>query len=285
MRRVIFALLIPLFLVGCWENEPELLRKVEGNEYVSRGEALVNGLGACAVCHSDKVAPGAVLSGGQVFQDRYGKVTGPNLTQAKTGLAGWSTTDIVKAIRNAYGRDDSELSQEVHQGYLWMSDEDILAIVAYLKTLAPLENKINRRDVGFISRNTTGFWDVHREVTGYVPYIGPNQKIAYGKYLTDSVASCGTCHSSPSTYFSGEKYLNGGKKILRLSGEKLAPCITSLTTEGIGSWTEKDIVNYLETGLTPEKNSIDPEYCPHTFYRNASKQDLEAIAAYLKTVQ
>lgn len=283
MKKV-FLVIVLLLILGCSDEKPAVLRKVEGDLYSKRGEVLVKGLAACGVCHGQSSSPDALLTGGRVVEDLYGELKAPNITPGKSGLYGWTTTEIMEAVRNSVNKDNEDISQGVHKGYLWMSDEDLLSIIGYLKSLPPYENEVERRHVSFISRNTTGFWETKKHVGGYVPSINPADKVPYGQYLTDHLANCAYCHNSPSTLLSGEAYLGGGKRIRRNGVEKIAPPLHNGSDSSLSGWSEKDIVRYLKTAMTPENNIIESDFCPTNFYRNASDYELEAIAAYLKTV-
>lgn len=82
----------------------------------------------------------------------------------------------------------------------------------------------------------------------------------------------------------GEKYLEGGRTISSDLGEKVAPAINGSRVYGLGEWTEAQIVAYLKTGIGPDGSVSDSKFCPTGFYRNASDEDLTAIARYLRTV-
>ena len=283
--RHFLALLLILILASCSGSGPEPRQKIVNPEYLARGARLVNGLAACGACHGKDSAPDSPLSGGRTFEDIYGEVNAPNITSSTdTGIGEWNTNQVMKAIRNSVGKGGTELSQQMHSGYLWMSDEDLLSIVGYIRSLPPAENEVSRRSVGFFSRNTSGIFQSRKKVAGYVPSISPNEKLAYGRYLVENVANCGFCHNSPEALFSSEGYLQGGKRIERGEAEKVAPPLNSSLASPISSWNEAQIVQYLQTGLTPEKKSVDPNFCPYNFYKNASRPELEAVAAYLKTV-
>ena len=284
MGRLILTCIVLFFCAGCSAPEMELHSLPKDPKARERGGELVRGLAACGFCHGERPTAESVLSGGRPQYDKYGEVLAPGITFSNGHLGDWSVSEIVRAIRASRGRDEQYLSPEVHRGYEWMSDDDAFAIVAYLGSLAPAAGEVERRDLSFIDRSTTGFFDAWREVRGYVPGISPRYTIAYGEYLTNHVARCQMCHSSPSTVLSAEEYLGGGRVIRTGNGEKTAPAISGSLTEGIGSWSEKDIIHYLTSGKTPEARAVDPDFCPVGFYRDASQQDLAAIAKYLKTV-
>lgn len=271
-------------LVSCsTEKEVPKPEALKSPELVAKGSALVNGLGACGFCHGLNPDPDSPLAGGRAWEDRYGRVTAPNITPSKSGLGLWTTDQIISAIRGGISKDGEPLSVEVHRGAEWISDADALAISAYLKSLPPIDNQVSRRTISFIDRNTTGFFESRRDVEGYVPEIDRRHEVEYGEYLVSHVARCTQCHNSEKTVFSGEEALAGGKDIKTDDGLKVAPGIANSTLYGVGSWSEADIVSFLRSGVTPEKREIDSRFCPVRFYARAEPSDLTAIAKYLKS--
>jgi len=273
-------LLLTSTFLGCDSPTTRAVIVPTSPKQFARGEQLVKGLAACGWCHGTEADPFSPLAGGRAQSDRYGEVKAPNLTQDPSGLQGWQAQDVMEALRTgrARGRD---LSTEVHRGYEWMSDADLIAIVAYLRALPPVQSAVERRDVGLIARNTTGMMEARKEVKGYVPEVGRRFAAEYGQYLTDHVARCGSCHNSESTFLSSEMYLAGGKTVLTPQGEKVAPNISSSTLYGVAGWTEEGLVHFLQSGERPDGSVAA---CPTAFYRLAPVEDLELIARYLKTV-
>ena len=251
---------------------------------VARGRELVRGLGACGFCHGQSAEPNAPLSGGRPAYDAYGEVIAPNLTPAAGALDGWSPLELLRAIRYAVDKNGSPRSPEVHRGFEWLADNDALAVAAYLKTLPAVENIPPRRSVSFVDRNTTGLLLGSASEVGYVPEIDRRFEVQYGGYLTDHVARCIQCHNSPATVLTSEEYLVGGTTVRSEKGLKVAPGITNSDTQGIGSWSEDDVVHYLKTGRSPQGQTSDTDFCPTHFYRNAPERDLRAVAKYLKSL-
>jgi len=281
----LLVIVVSTVLVACGPRPTFPVPDILEPERVAYGRDLANGLAACGFCHGEQSIPGSPLSGGRVLTDSYGTVVAPNITPATSGIGEWQISEIVSALRGARGADQRHLSLEVHRGYEWMSDRDLYAIVAYLRALPAVENEVPRRSIGALARNTTGFFDRWREVRGYVPPINPQDKVAWGGYLVDHVARCGSCHDLPGGFFTGGRYLSGGQEI-EIDGEsRLAPDITADERLGIGSWSEAEIIYYLQTGEAPGNKFVDPTFCPTNFYARADKSDLQAIAAYLKTLR
>jgi mono/diheme cytochrome c family protein len=276
---------VSLFVSSCSVPEPDLVTHIVDPSAVMSGKELAQGLAACGFCHGQLASAQSPLVGGRIIYDKYGQVTAPNITGSVSGVGTWTTNQLVRAIRAGVGKDEALLSPEVHRGFEWMADEDVLSIVSYLRSLPPVDNTVERRSVSFIDRNTTGFFDRAQEVRGYVARIQPRFEIAYGEYLATRVARCQSCHNGPSTLLTEEQPFAGGKTIVTESGERIAPGITGAEVDGLGNWSEQEIVHYLQSGETPEGRAIDPEFCPVEFYRNAAPADLKAIAHFLKAVQ
>ena len=123
---------------------------------VKRGEYLVELLG-CGSCHTDGALEGVpdfdrALAGsgiGIAFSnpmgnDRPGIVFPPNLTpDEETGLGSWSDQQIADALRMGAGRHTGRrIVIMPWQGYRKMTDEDVAAIVAYLRSIKPVRHKV-----------------------------------------------------------------------------------------------------------------------------------------------
>lgn len=115
---------------------------------VERGRYLVQ-FGGCNDCHSPgyffgKTTPETYLSGSDVgFQMPQGIFVGPNLTPDKTGLGDWSEEQIVKALQTGERPDGRILAPIMPwHAFAKLTAEDVVAIAKFLKSLAPVENKV-----------------------------------------------------------------------------------------------------------------------------------------------
>jgi mono/diheme cytochrome c family protein len=85
----------------------------------------------CIGCHG----PG--LSGGKIEGDPDGRVY-PNLTPHESGLGDWTESDFMRALREGKRKDGSAISDEMPwKAYAAMSDEELKAIYAYLRSVPP----------------------------------------------------------------------------------------------------------------------------------------------------
>lgn len=269
---------------GCSRPPSDKVAEPVGEEFVYRGKVLAQGLAACGFCHGDPLIPDSTLAGGRELHDEYGIVRASNLTPSTDGIAEFSTEELVKVFRQGSGRKKRQLSTEVHKGYEWLSDYDLLALIGFLRAQQPVEGEVETREIGFVDRNTVGLLEARREVRGYVPQIDARYAVPYGEYLVDHVARCAGCHSSAATLLADEEYLGGGTVVKMPEGEKMAPNITGSPLYGVGNWSEDAIVAYLRTGMLPDGAAVDAHFCPVKYYARAPESDLRAIAKYLRTV-
>lgn len=251
---------------------------------VSRGRHLAEGFGSCGFCHSVNGKPGSILSGGRPMSDVFGDVAGPNVTVAQSGIGDWTEVDVRTLLRENKRPDGVYLYSSFHKGLEWMSDSDVTAIIAYLRSLPAVDSDVERREVGFIGRNTTGFFTSVPEVMGYVPQISESFRVEYGEYLTNSIAGCNRCHARSGGTLSSDEFMAGGEEISFDGEVKVAPNITQSKDSGIGNWSEEDLQTYLLTGRTPAGRTIDARFCPVEFYQRATPAEIDAVVAYLRTV-
>ena len=251
---------------------------------VGRGAQLAEGLAACGFCHSLQGKPGAALSGGRVMSDTFGDVAGPNITIAPTGIGTWSETDIRNLMRANKRPDGTYLYSRFHKGNEWMSDADLTALIMYLRSVPAVDNTVERRDISWLERNTTGFFTSAAEVKGYVPQIAPRFRVQYGEYLTNSVAACDRCHATPGGTFGSDEPLTGGAEIPFDGETKVAPNISQSKIAGIGNWSEVELARYLRTGVTASGREVDKRFCPVEFYQRATPEEIDAVVAYLRSL-
>jgi mono/diheme cytochrome c family protein len=128
----------------------------ENREAVSRGEYLVELLG-CGACHTDGALIGEPdadrsLAGSRIgiaytspLQDRYpGVVYAPNITpDEETGIGRWSDQQIANAVRAGLGRHGARrILVMPWQGYAQISNEDVYAIVGYLRNIKAVRHRV-----------------------------------------------------------------------------------------------------------------------------------------------
>jgi hypothetical protein len=203
-----------------------------------------------------------------------GEAVAPNLTpDAETGSATWTDDQIARAIREGVKHDDSTLFPMMpYELYRNLSDEDLAAVVVYLRSLTPVRNPLPPMKVNFpvsyLVRSEP------QPVTGEVKGPDVSNPLARGKYLAE--LGCG-CHQAVDKLpFGGGEFLKGPW------GTVTSANITS-DPSGIAYFSEATFVTALRTGYVGarELNSV----MPFGEFKDLSDDDLKAIFSYLRTVQ
>lgn len=284
LAKITGVLAVFFSLLGCAADPVDVIGIPTDQASVRRGQVLVTGFAACGTCHGIDAEPHAALSGGRTVYDLYGAVLAPNITPAKSGIGAWNAGDFVRLMRSSMAPNERRISAEVHSGYEWMSDRDLFSILAYLSMVPPIENAVERRDVSFIARNTTGILELEPKVSGYVPAPEMRFEREYGEYIVKHVARCTACHNTPSTFMSDEVAFGGGRLVKSAEGEVIVPALLNSASAGIGAWSEQDLENYLASGETPSAGLAHAEFCPVRFYANAPAKEVQAVVKYLKSL-
>lgn len=232
---------------------------------VARGRHMVFAVAQCAFCH------GADLGGATVGDDPWiGRVDATNLT-----LGGGRRTfcDWDRAIRYGARADGRSMLLMPSRHYGPLSEDDVVAIVAFLRTVPPVEREIAPRRIGPLSRLVlaSGLANdvfsaldedgvpIRLESRPKVDRVGAARP--GGDSLVD-VGLCRVCHKPD---------LSGGLHPLALPDEPVPP---ALMGEGaMVGWTLDDFVQAMRAGVTPEGRVLDPRYMPWPGY--AGMTDLE----------
>lgn len=282
--------------VGLWLTAPkpvaaerlERIAALDGN--ATAGETLF-WAGGCASCHA---APGAkdearmVLSGGVRLTSDFGTFIAPNISpDAEAGIGGWSISDFANAMLAGVSPDGGHYYPAFPYGsYVRMTDGDIADLFAFMKTLPASDVASLPHDVGFpfnIRRSLGGwkwlfFTDAPRENVNT-----DDPLIARGQYLVEGPGHCGECHTPRNVIggFVTNAWLSGAQNP---EGEGVIPNLTP-GGKSISGWSASDIAYYLESGFTPDFDSVGGSMVE--VQKNMAKLksgDRDAIAAYLKAL-
>lgn len=240
---------------------------------VPRGEHLVRSLAKCVDCHAND------LGGGPVINDpAFAVLYGPNLTTGRGGLlSDYSDAALERAIRHGIARDGRRLMVMPSAEYQFLSDDDVGAIIAYLRTVAPVDRDPVETKIGPIARALYAKGDLplfstvgvlHAEES--VPAVPIDSTVEYGKYLGD--IGCSGCHGA--TY--------GGGKIPGTPPDWPPPA--NLTPGGIGHYTYADFQKALREGVRPDGSAINP-FMPVAATKLMSEVEFVALWKYLRTLE
>jgi len=267
---------------------------------IARGEYIFRFQAQCWGCHQSPAGgQDARQAGGRLFDltdvgPGFGKWYARNLTpDIETGLGGWTDGEIVQALREGLSKDRTTLFPIMPvDWYHGMADDDVLAVVAYLRSLPPAKNHVPRREPSFFAKALLTFKLMKPKDPITEPVIAPPQGVSpeYGRYLSSNLSDCADCHT-PRNLQDGQFYLDslfagssfpygGGEEEPILSYPRN---ITPDVETGIGSWTEEQFLTAVTTGVRPDSTVLTP-HMPYAYYKFWSLDDLKAVFAYLKTL-
>ena len=173
---------------------------------VNRGRYLVEGIGACGVCHTPTFHGMPVLekhlAGGTIFEEEgLGTVPIPNITpDVETGIGGWTDGELIRSIRVGVDNKGKVLVPIMpYPAYKDISDNDVRAIVAYLRTVPPVVNEVSKPKLDFPVNIILGVFPPKPIPVNDVPDPPKGDPVALGKYLV-SLGVCRTCSPSISEF-------------------------------------------------------------------------------------
>jgi mono/diheme cytochrome c family protein len=251
---------------------------------LERGKYLMETIVACGNCHTPQTPqgpePGRELAGGTPFQEPFGTAYASNITpDTATGIGGWTDTQIVAAIREGKRPDGSIIGPPMPIAlYRGISDADAKAIVAYLRQVKPIANKVPR------SQYKVPLPPGYGPPVGKVSAPSPKDKLAYGGYLAGPLGHCTECHSTPDAKGIPDFANRTGGGGLPFNGPWGTSYGANITPNGIGKWTDVQIKVAITTGVRPDGVKLKPPMGFH-YYKGIRADDLDAIVAYLRTLK
>lgn len=298
---VIFLLLIVLLCLGItftigWRPiigaQKRVLtdRKFESTPArLERGRYLVESVNGCFGCHTDQdwSKPGAPpVAGregsGHIWADQdLPWLVAPNITPDKeTGAGAWSDDALARAIREGIGHDGRTLFPMMpYPHYREMSDEDLAAIIVYLRSVPAVRNQLPVTQIPFPLKYLMN--NVPQKVTSVAaPDVSTPEK--QGAYLV-SMAACTDCHTpqDKGEPIPGMEFA-GGFLIHEPNGDVVSTNITP-SASGIGYYNADTFVQALRSGKVGAR-PLRPSM-PWYFFGKMTDADLKAIFAYLKTLK
>lgn len=260
------------------EIQPKNIAIPTSESAIARGQHLVETLTFCQACHGDNL-------GGKVFIDEpmMATVYASNLTSGQGGVGAiYSDADYVGAIRhgvNPEGRGLMIMHSDVFNN---LSEEDLGAVVAYVKNVPAVDREIPDRRLLPLGRILValGLFDseaipfIPAEVIDHgAPFVEMPEREAtadYGQYLM-SITLCSMCHGSD---------LKGGPPL-----EPGMPAGPDIAAYGApGGWSEEQFITTIRTGVTPYGKELASEFMPWDIYANMTDDELAAIWQYIASL-
>jgi mono/diheme cytochrome c family protein len=253
-------------------------------QFIVRGEYLVETVGACGNCHTLPGPNGPMmdmhLGGGMPFEEEGFTAYAPNITpHEETGIGTWSDEEIITAIREGVRPDGSIIGPPMPIAeYRHLSDADAQAIVAYLRTVEPVENAVPASDYQIPLPPSYG-----PPVEGVVA-PSPDDVEAYGEYLV-RFGHCMECHTPRVRgQLDHDRMGEGGTPFHGPWGVSVSRNITPHAEDGIGAWSEADIIAAITQGVRPTGDGLFPPMA-YAYYDRMTQDDLQAMVRYLRTIE
>jgi len=256
-----------------------------GDELIARGKCLTVAAD-CAACHT--IEGGTPFAGGLAFKLPFGTIYSSNITPDRdNGIGAWSDAEFARAMRLGVGLHGEDLYPAFpYTSYALLTSDDVLAIRAYLATLAPvaLRAPANALAFPFNQRYIMRGWKLlFLDGKRFKP--DPARDVAWnrGAYLVNGLAHCSECHTPRNLMFARKQNeaLSGGV----VDGWK-AWNITPDKETGIGLWTDAQLVSYLSAGYASGHGaaSASMRQAIDLSLSQLPAADIKAIVTYLRTV-
>nr|WP_298721224.1 cytochrome c [uncultured Steroidobacter sp.] len=259
---------------------------------VARGRYVATAAN-CASCHTSE--QGQPYAGSRAFQTPFGTLYSTNITpDPETGIANWSEQDLARALREGVNPEGAHLYPAFpYTAYTKMSDADVSALYAYLRTIEPVQSRAPQNELRFPynQRWALRLWKaLYLDAGEYKQDTAQSAEWNRGAYLVEALGHCGACHS-PRGVLGGQSAdaaMTGGEYIDRVRSEESrewsAPNLTS-SQNGLAAWSVEELASYLKTG----RNSFTQTFGPMNEVimnstRHLSDADTRAMAVYLKSL-
>jgi len=264
---------------------------------VQHGEYLANHVSLCMDCHSTRdwskfsgpMMPGTNGKGGELFDEKVGfpgTFYSKNITPAN--IKDWTDGEIFRTITTGEDKfGDALFPVMPYHYYGKMDKEDIYDIIAYIRSLAPIENKVSDRKINFPMNFIVNTIPAK---ASFVVKPSRADTIKYGAYLVNA-AACMECHTPVKKgQVIPELAFGGGRDFHMPNGVVNSANITPDKTTGIGGWTAEQFVArfkaYEDPANLPTMTATDVNtIMPWAMLGGMDTSDLRSIYAYLQTLK
>ncbi|WP_394827565.1 c-type cytochrome [Pendulispora albinea] len=293
LALAILALVVKFFVLSPVVRAAPDVHAPTSAEAIARGKYLADHVAQCTTCHStvDEKVPGDVVveakrGAGRMYPKEAGfpgNIRALNLTPDKeTGIGSWTDGEVLRAMREGIGRDGRALFPLMpYQNFANLTDEDALAIIAYLRSLPAIKN--DPGPATQIDFPVSMFIRAAPKPVEAPPPPPPADPVGRGLWLIQ-MESCGMCHDTMDSRHQPieGKHLAGGQEFKIAAGTVYASNITSDKSTGIGAYTDEELLKVLNEGVT--KNGRPLYLMPWAALKGLTDDDKRAIVAALRTI-
>ncbi len=260
---------------------------------IAHGEYVVHAVAHCSACHapSDQIKSkeldfSSPLEGGNVIDaGPFGTFTAANLTPHPTGIGAMSDGEVARVIRHGIGRTGT-LSPAMRFGVGPMSDEDLTAVISWLRAQEPVAAERPGPKFGILAKALSGRFKPRLDAAP--EHVPPGEiSLERGRYLAQGPAMCAGCHTplNPMTGFapSGPEFSGAAEAEpdpTTRGFEIMAPNLTPDPSTGhISAWSEDQFVARFQAG-----RAVAGSIMPWEAFQRMTEEDVRSIYRYLRTL-
>jgi hypothetical protein len=275
-------------------------------ENIERGRYLAINVLQCVDCHSERDwyryggPPIEPVGAGRSCMTRDTEAAGVNSGQGNfpgklcirnitpdvaTGLGGWTDGEIIRAVREGVDHNGEGLFPIMpYFIYRDVADADIEAVVAYLRSMQPIESVRPERQIDFPMNLMVRTFP--EPIDGAVIAPDPADSVAYGGYLA-RVARCEFCHTpkDPNSMegFAGRDFAGGMPFFL--NGRVMYTMNLTPHESGLGNWTKEQFIHLFKS----RSEAVPVPYDANTLmnwsaFSGMSEEDLGALYDFFMTL-
>lgn len=265
---------------------------------IKRGEYIVHSVAHCSICHvpeevtlKRQAGEHPAMSGGYKWEmGPLGTLYSRNITpDAETGIGKWTDEELARAIRWGIDRNGKQLLF-MTLGVPPMSDEDLQAVISYLRSTPPVTKQIPPHEYTLMSKwlATKVGPDFRAPFQGELKYVAAAEEpsVERGRYLAHGPAMCFGCHTpfdmmdmkAKGALFSGSADPEPDHK--DASYVYRSPNLTPDPETGhITKWDEGQFVGRFRAGRLLPTSKM-----PWEAFREMTDADLRSVYRYLRTL-
>lgn len=250
---------------------------------LQRGAYLVNSIAACGSCHTPQDRDGSgssdrPLAGGRELKQPGFTAYPPNITPDRaTGIGLWTDAQIITAIRDGRRPDGSIIGPPMPvELYRQMSDRDVRAIVAYLRSIKPVRDTVPPSVYHMPLPRSYG------PPVAHVAAVSPRNPVAYGRYLA-TIGHCIECHTPMGRNGRRAYRTELGVGGVAFEGPWGVSVSADITPRGLAAFTDSQLKAIITRGVLPDGTKLKPPM-PFSYYAHIRRADLDALVAYLRSL-
>ena len=276
----IFLIYVQLTYKQTFEANLTGITSTGDSSIIARGKYLVQGAAHCYTCHMPdslrKRGNKEQMIGGNALKTPFATFYTPNITSDKeTGIGNFTDEQLARAIRHNVNHNSRAMVG--FMTFNGMTDEDISAIISYLRSTPPVRNVVPEHDYNIVGKVLVRF--LIKPVSAKVENIRPDTTAEYGKYLAYNVTNCNGCHTKRGSTgeFVGEPFAGGSSWKHDDATYTSANLTPDDSTGRISKWSQNAFIQRFRAG-----RALPSSPMPWEAYEILSDNDLKALYKFLR---